>query len=107
MGKIDEAHLPAADKLTQNVKHFLGYYLIKQFDVLNFLEDTGELRAQYSTCCLLLSFAGWCSLSVTSNVAATTGTYIEGMVDADDEPDVVERKWLRPLYEAAPTVVHR
>ncbi|BDA49589.1 hypothetical protein COCOBI_14-2080 [Coccomyxa sp. Obi] len=75
VGKIDEAHLPASDKLTQNVKHFLGYHLIKQFDVLNFLEDTG--------------------------------TYIEGMEDADDEPDVVERKWLRPLYEAAPTVVHR
>lgn len=46
-------------------------------------------------------------IAVNSNVAASTGTYIEGMEDADDEPDVVERKWLRPLYEAAPTVVHR
>lgn len=54
VGKIDEAHLPASDKLTRNVRHFLGYHLIKQFDVLNFLEDTGKLRAQYTMCSLLL-----------------------------------------------------
>ncbi|KAK9904819.1 hypothetical protein WJX75_003114 [Coccomyxa subellipsoidea] len=75
VGQIDRAQLPSPEKLIKNVKHFLGYHMIKQFDVLNFLEDTG--------------------------------TYIEGMEDTDDEPDVIERKWLRPVFEAAPTVVHR
>jgi hypothetical protein len=38
---LDRARLPTAVELSQNVRHFLGYYMIKKFDVLNFLEDTG------------------------------------------------------------------
>ena len=38
---VDQASLPTAAVLEHNVRHFLGYYMIKKFDVLNFLEDTG------------------------------------------------------------------
>ena len=41
---LDRARLPSAAELSQNVRHFLGYYMIKKFDVLNFLEDTGGGR---------------------------------------------------------------
>ena len=41
---VDQASLPTVAILEHNVRHFLGYYMIKKFDVLNFLEDTGVGR---------------------------------------------------------------
>lgn len=62
VGQIDRAQLPSPEKLIKNVKHFLGYHMIKQFDVLNFLEDTGELVAEHELLCTSLMASGYVTI---------------------------------------------
>lgn len=77
--------------------------MIKQFDVMNFLEDTG-LPKHF----MVLFNGGPCQMQIISDsLIAAADMYVEGMEETDEEPDVVERKWLRPIYKAAPTLVHR
>jgi hypothetical protein len=35
------------------------------------------------------------------------GLFVEELDETDDESDQVERKWTRPIYEAAPRVIKR
>ena len=36
-----------------------------------------------------------------------TGIYVEGLDAGDDDAQRVQRKWQKPIYTAAPTVVYR
>lgn len=40
----------AGQELCSHVKHFLGYHMIKEFEVLDFLEESGDQPSQIVYC---------------------------------------------------------
>ena len=103
---MDQASLPTAAELEHNVRHFLGYYMIKKFDVLNFLEDTGE-RLGPSGSEHSPTVSPGDLTAVDKPRCAHAGIYVEGLDAGDDDAQRVQRKWQKPIYTAAPTVVYR
>ena len=102
MQPIERARLPTAPELSMNVRHFLGYYMIKKLDVLNFLEETGAPRGIPS--CSAIPF---CLDQDETACLHPPGIYVEGLDTGDEDAQRVERRWLKPIYTAAPTVVYR
>ncbi|CAK0783434.1 hypothetical protein CVIRNUC_006633 [Coccomyxa viridis] len=65
----------SGEELCRHVRHYLSYHMIKEFEVLDFLEESG--------------------------------LHVEGMDSSDGDVAALERRWLKPIYTAAPQLVLR
>ena len=58
----------------------------------------------------MLNYLKHCSVlsnNGLSHFGTMIGIYVEGLDTGDDDPQRVSRRWLKPIYTAAPTVVYR
>ena len=64
----------SGEELCSHVKHYLSYHMIKEFEVLNFLEESGDPTPPLKTFSLVSDFKS--ALSGDCHTSSTTIPYI-------------------------------